>query len=326
MIEVRDLTKRYGKARGIEGFTFSVDKGEVLGFLGPNGAGKTTTMRIITGYLAATSGTVKVDGFDVFEDAMEARRRIGYLPENPPLYREMTVGGYLRFVSELKGIPRPNRKDAIISVAEAAGVDGVLSRVIGNLSKGYRQRVGLAQALLGNPEVLILDEPTAGLDPRQIIEIRNLIRSLAERHTIILSSHILPEVSMICSRVLIINNGRLVASDTPQGLSERLEGRGRIAVRIRSPKGETESLIRRIPGVVSVFIEPDDAAADDKSILFVVETDGKTDVREDIFFAVAEQGSPIIEMRPIGMSLEDVFLKLTTEERLEDEREVASGA
>lgn len=326
MIEVRDLTKRYGKARGIEGFTFSVDKGEVLGFLGPNGAGKTTTMRIITGYLAATSGTVKVDGFDVFEDAMEARRRIGYLPENPPLYREMTVGGYLRFVSELKGIPRPNRKAAIISVAEAAGVDGVLSRVIGNLSKGYRQRVGLAQALLGNPEVLILDEPTAGLDPRQIIEIRNLIRSLAERHTIILSSHILPEVSMICSRVLIINNGRLVASDTPQGLSERLEGRGRIAVRIRSPKGETESLIRRIPGVVSVFIEPDDAAADDKSILFVVETDGKTDVREDIFFAVAEQGSPIIEMRPIGMSLEDVFLKLTTEERLEDEREVASGA
>jgi ABC-2 type transport system ATP-binding protein len=326
LIEVRDLTKRYGKARGIEGLTFSVDKGEVLGFLGPNGAGKTTTMRIITGYLAATSGTVKVDGFDVFEDAMEARRRIGYLPENPPLYREMTVGGYLRFVSELKGIPRPNRKAAIISVAEAAGVDGVLSRVIGNLSKGYRQRVGLAQALLGNPEVLILDEPTAGLDPRQIIEIRNLIRSLAERHTIILSSHILPEVSMICSRVLIINNGRLVASDTPQGLSERLEGRGRIAVRIRSPKGETESLIRRIPGVVSVFIEPDDAAADDKSILFVVETDGKTDVREDIFFAVAEQGSPIIEMRPIDMSLEDVFLKLTTEERLEDEREVASGA
>ena len=326
VIEVRNLSKRYGKARGFEELTFTVDKGEILGFLGPNGAGKTTTMRIITGYLAATSGTVKVDGFDVFEDAMETRRRIGYLPENPPLYREMTVGGYLRFVSELKGIPKSKRKSAISSAVEAAGIDAVYNRVIANLSRGYRQRVGLAQALLGNPEVLILDEPTVGLDPRQIIEIRKLIHSLGEKHTIILSSHILPEVSMTCNRVVIISNGRLVASDTPSGLSGRLEGRGRIAVRVRGPEDEASRLIRGITGVASVSVETQDFAAKNREVLFVVETDCSSDVREAIFFAMADRGWPIVEMKTIDMSLEDVFLKLTTEEILEDEAEVAPGA
>jgi ABC-2 type transport system ATP-binding protein len=326
VITVSNLTKRYGKARGIEDLTFTVDKGEVLGFLGPNGAGKTTTMRIITGYLAATSGTVEVDGFCVFEDAMEARRRIGYLPENPPLYREMTVSGYLRFVSELKGIPKSKMKAAVDLAVEGAGIETVYNRVISNLSRGYRQRVGLAQALLGNPEVLILDEPTVGLDPRQIIEIRKLIHSLGKKHTIILSSHILPEVSMVCDRVVIINNGKLVASDTPSGLSGRLEGRGRIAVRIRGPRSEVTTVVRGLSGVSSVSVETPDREAQDREVLLFVETDKSYDVREDLFFAMASRGWPIVGMKTMDMSLEDVFLKLTTEETLEDETEVAPGA
>ncbi len=326
MIEVRNLTKRYGKARGIEELTFTVSRGEILGFLGPNGAGKTTTMRIIAGYLAATSGTVEVDGFSVFEDAMEARRKIGYLPENPPLYREMTVSSYLRFVSELKGIPKSRRQAAVGSAVEAAGIETVYNRVIANLSRGYRQRVGLAQALLGNPEVLILDEPTVGLDPRQIIEIRKLIRSLGEKHTIILSSHILPEVSMICNRVVIINNGRLVASDTPSGLSRRLKGSGRIAVRVRGPRSEVVDVVRGIPGVSSVSVETPDQAAGEREVPLIVETEDSSDVKEALFFAMADKSWPIVEMKAIDMSLEDVFLKLTTEERLEDEAEVAPGA
>lgn len=325
MIEVRNLTKRYGKARGIEDLTFTVGKGEILGFLGPNGAGKTTTMRIITGYLAATSGTVEVDGFSVFEDAMEARRKIGYLPENPPLYREMTVSSYLRFVSELKGIPKSRRQAAVGSAVEAAGIETVYNRVISNLSRGYRQRVGLAQALLGDPDVLILDEPTVGLDPRQIIEIRKLIRSLRGKHTIILSSHILPEVSMICNRVIIINNGRLVASDTPIGLSRRIKGSERIAVRVRGPRGEVVNTVRELPGVSSVSVETPDSAAGEREVLLIVETEDSQDVREALFFAMASRSWPIVEMKAVDMSLEDVFLKLTTEESLEDETEVPPG-
>ena len=326
MIDVRNLTKRYGKARGIEDLTFTVDKGEILGFLGPNGAGKTTTMRIITGYLAATSGTVKVDGFDVFEDAMETRGKIGYLPENPPLYKEMTVRSYLQFVSELKGIPRSKRKAAIDLAVESAGIDTVCNCIISNLSRGYRQRVGLAQALLGAPEILILDEPTIGLDPRQIIEIRRLIQSLGEKHTIVLSSHILPEVSMICSRVLIINNGRLVASDTPSGLSRRLRGSGRIAVQVRGPADRVASVVRELPGVRSVSVETPAPETQEREVLLSVETDVSIDVRESLFAAMASHKWPIVEMKTIDMSLEDVFLKLTTEERLGDETEVAPGA
>lgn len=326
MIEVRNLTKRYGKARGIEDLTFTVDKGEILGFLGPNGAGKTTTMRIITGYLAATSGTVKVDGFDVFEDAMETRRKIGYLPENPPLYREMTVSSYLRFVSEIKGIASSKRKTAIDKAVEAAGLETVYSRVISNLSRGYRQRVGLAQALVGDPEVLILDEPTVGLDPRQIIEIRKLVHSLGEKHTIVLSSHILPEVSMICNRVVIINNGILVASDTPSGLSRRLAGSACIEARVRGPGNEVVRVVRELSGVSSVSFKTPGPTGQDGEVALFIETDDSLDVREAFFFAMAACGWPIVQLKTQDMSLEDVFLKLTTEERWEDEAEVAPGA
>ncbi|NLG79992.1 MAG: ATP-binding cassette domain-containing protein [Firmicutes bacterium] len=333
MIEVENLTKMYGRARGIEDLTFSVEQGEILGFLGPNGAGKTTTMRIITGYLAATSGTVRVAGYDVFEDPMETRRRIGYLPENPPLYREMTVRGYLHFVCEIKGIPKSRRAGHIARVVEACGLGPVYGRLIQNISRGFKQRVGLAQALLGDPDVLILDEPTVGLDPRQIIEIRELIRSLGGRHTIILSSHILPEVSMVCGRVVIINSGRLVAMDTPEGLGRRLRGSRCLAVRVRGPRDRVVAEVGALAGVRSVSVEgaeagrsADTSRGTDGEVLLSVETELSADVREALFFKMAERGWPILEMRFVDLSLEDVFLRLTTEEKLEDASEVAVGA
>ncbi len=326
MIGVTNLTKTYGKARGIDSLTFSVEKGEILGFLGPNAAGKTTTMRIITGYLTANSGTVRVGGYDVFEQPMEARRRIGYLPENPPLYREMTVGGYLRFVCELKGIPRSRRAACISEAVDAAGLGQVYGRVIQNISRGFKQRVGIAQALLGDPDVLILDEPTVGLDPRQIIEIRQLIRGLGGRHTIVLSSHILPEVSMVCGRVVIINNGRLIAIDTPEGLSRRLRGSRCLAVRIRGPREEVGSKVRELAGVKRVSLEGVEAPSEGPEVLLSIETDVSADVREALFFRMAELGWPILEMRFVDLSLEEVFLKLTTEERFEDAEEVPASA
>ncbi|MEW6228487.1 MAG: ABC transporter ATP-binding protein [Bacillota bacterium] len=326
MIEVSNLTKTYGKARGIEDLTFSVERGEILGFLGPNGAGKTTTMRIITGYLTASSGTVKVAGYDVFEEPMEARRRIGYLPENPPLYREMTVKGYLHFVCELKGIPKPRRAACIAEAVEAAGLAPVYGRVIQNISRGFKQRAGIAQALLGDPDVLILDEPTVGLDPRQIIEIRELVRDLGGRHTVVLSSHILPEVSMVCGRVVIINNGRLVAVDSPEGLSRRLRGSRCLVVQIRGPHEGVPPKVRELAGVRSVSVEKVDFRDGKPEVLLSVETEISSDVREALFFKMAELGWPILEMRPVDLSLEDVFLKLTTEEKLEDVAEVAASA
>lgn len=333
VIEVKNLTKMYGRARGIEDLTFSVEQGEILGFLGPNGAGKTTTMRIITGYLAATSGTVRVAGRDVFEDAMETRRRIGYLPENPPLYREMTVKSYLQFVCEIKGIPKSQRAAQVVRAVEACGLGPVYGRVIQNVSRGFKQRVGLAQALLGDPDVLILDEPTVGLDPRQIIEIRQLIRSLGGKHTVILSSHILPEVSMVCGRVVIINNGRLVAIDTPEGLARRLRGSQCLAVRVRGPRDAVASEVGALAGVRSVSVDDSEPQRDaggthrrDGEVLLSVETELSADVREALFFKMAERGWPILEMRFVDLSLEDVFLRLTTEEKLEDSAEVAAGA
>lgn len=330
VIEVKNLTKTYGRARGVEHLTFSVEQGEILGFLGPNGAGKTTTMRIITGYLAATSGNVKVAGYDVFEDPMEARRRIGYLPENPPLYREMTVRGYLHFVCEIKGIPKARRAGHIARVVEACALGPVYGRLIQNISRGFKQRVGLAQALLGDPGVLVLDEPTVGLDPRQIIEIRELIRGLGGKHTIILSSHILPEVSMVCGRVVIINNGRLVAVDTPEGLARRLRGSRCLAVRVRGPRDEVVSQVGSLAGVRSVMLEKAEAGAlangSGGEVLLSLETELASDVREALFFRMAELGWPILEMRFVDLSLEDVFLRLTTEEKLEDASEVAASA
>ncbi|MCR4403532.1 MAG: ABC transporter ATP-binding protein [Firmicutes bacterium] len=333
MIEVENLTKMYGRARGVEDLTFSVEQGEILGFLGPNGAGKTTTMRIIAGYLAATAGTVRVGGHDVFEEPMEARRRIGYLPENPPVYREMTVKGYLHFVSEIKGIPKSLRAGQIAHVVESCGLGPVYGRLIQNISRGFKQRVGLAQALLGEPDVLILDEPTVGLDPRQIIEIRELIRSLGGKHTVILSSHILPEVSMVCGRVVIINNGRLAAIDTPEGLGRRLRGSQCLAVRVRGPREAVVAEVGELSGVRSVSVEETGTGRGTESVpgragevRLSVETEMSADVREALFFRMAERGWPIVEMRFVDLSLEDVFLRLTTEEKLEEASEVAASA
>src|SRR4051812_26975865 len=236
----------------IEGMSFHVERGEILGFLGPNGAGKTTTMRIITGYMPATEGSVKVDGFDVFESPLEVRRRIGYLPENPPLYTEMTVASYLRFVAKIKGVASPNIDNEIIRVMEKVNITDVRDRIIAKLSKGYKQRVGIAQALLNDPPVLILDEPTIGLDPKQIHEVRELIKELAGKHTMVLSTHILPEVEQTCNRVIIIDKGKIVAVDTPQNLRSQVQGADRITVEVEGPPTEVAAKLRAVPGVAAV--------------------------------------------------------------------------
>ncbi len=303
MIEVEDLTKTYGDFVAIEDVSFHVPRGEVLGFLGPNGAGKTTTMRILTGYMPPTSGHASVAGFDVFHDSLEVRRRIGYLPETVPLYNEMTVAGYLDFVARLRGVD--NRWDRIDWVMEQVDIADRADDLIGKLSKGYRQRVGLAQALVHDPEVIILDEPTIGLDPKQVVEVRELIRSLSGERTVILSTHILPEVSQLCERVLIINEGHIVAEDTPERLTARLEGAERVRV-VLEPEAE---------GVVEVL-----GAIDGVKDVTPV-GDGKFDVtcalgaelRPILARRIVERGWSLLELRPVGMSLEDVFLKLTTE-------------
>jgi len=252
MIDVQQVTRFYGRVVAVDDVSFQVDKGEILGFLGPNAAGKTTTMRILTTYLPATSGTVKVAGFDVHEQSMEVRKRIGYLPENPPLYQEMRVRDFLDFVAKIKGVDPRERKKAVTETMGKTGIDNVSNRVIKKLSKGYKQRVGLAQALVHNPEVLILDEPTVGLDPKQIIEVRELIKSLAGTHTIILSTHILPEVSQTCERVVIINKGRVVAEDTPENLTTKLAGKQRMIVTVAAPFTEVRTQLSEIKGVQKV--------------------------------------------------------------------------
>src|SRR5436190_5195222 len=252
MIEVQHLTKRYGRVTAVDDLTFKVERGEILGFLGPNGAGKTTTMRILTGYMPATEGKAVVAGFDVFEQPLEAKRRTGYLPETPPLYPEMTVREYLTFVARIKGVPRPGRKARIDEMMEKTRIADMANRSCGKLSKGYRQRVGLAQALMHNPDVLILDEPTAGLDPKQIIETRQLIKGLAGDHTIILSTHILPEVSQTCQRVVIINRGKVVAVDTPDNLTARLRGSETMYVHVDAPGANVEATLATVPGVTRV--------------------------------------------------------------------------
>ena len=252
MITVENLTKRYANKTAIEGMSFQVEKGEILGLLGPNGAGKTTTMRIITGYMPASAGTVRVDGYEVFENPIDVRRRIGYLPENPPLYLEMTVTGYLRFVAKIKGVPKQNLDNEVARVMARASITDVKDRIIAKLSKGYKQRVGLAQALVNDPPVLILDEPTIGLDPKQIHEVRELIKELAGNHTVVLSTHILPEVEQTCHRVIIIDKGRIVAVDTPKNLRFQVQGAERIFVEVRGPASEVMAKLRATPGVMEV--------------------------------------------------------------------------
>lgn len=316
MIEVTNLCKKYGNVTAVSNLNFTVEKGEILGFLGPNGAGKTTTMNIITGYIPPSGGTVKINGRDVFEDAGEVKKTIGYAPEIPPLYTEMTVEEYLFFAAELKKIPKRERSMKIEKAMELTRIADVKKRLINNLSKGYKQRVGIAQALIGDPEVLILDEPTAGLDPKQIIEIRNLIKELGKNHTIILSSHILPEVNAVCERVVIINRGEIVAVDSPDKLSSSLAGTTKIEARIEGPSDKVLKAIEKIEGVKNI------EAAESKekdSTDYIIETEQSVDIRRALFFEMAEKKYPILEIKKHGLSLEEVFLQLTTNEKEEVE-------
>jgi ABC-2 type transport system ATP-binding protein len=310
MIQVEHLSKSYGTRQAISDVSFSVAKGEVLGFLGPNAAGKTTTMRILTGYLPASGGQASVAGFDVMTQSVEARRHIGYLPETVPLYPEMSVRGYLDFMAKIKGLPGETRRSELERVMEMVGVEQRAGQLVGKLSRGYRQRVGLAQAILGGPDVLILDEPTVGLDPRQIIEIRHLIKDLGGEHTVMLSTHILPEVSAICSRVIIISDGRVVAEDTPENLTKRLRGADNIQLEVRGPRQEVLAQLKSVPKVISV------QAADgrDGHATFTVACEIGTDVREQLAATVVRKGWGLLELRPLGMSLEEIFLQLTTTE------------
>jgi ABC-2 type transport system ATP-binding protein len=308
VIEVQHLTKRYGRVTAVDDVSFRVERGEILGFLGPNGAGKTTTMRVITGYMPPTEGRVVVAGFDVFDQPIEAKRRMGYLPETPPLYPDMTVREYLTFVARIKGVPAGERKARVERAMTRTWVSDMKDRHCGKLSKGYRQRVGLAQALLHNPDVLVLDEPTAGLDPKQIIETRQLIHELAGDHTIILSTHILPEVAQTCQRVVIINNGRVVAVDTPENLTRQLRGTETMYVLVDG--GDAAGLLGGVDGVTRVAVADQHGPA----VGYEVECTRGVDLRRDLARAVVSRGLGLLELRPLRMSLEEVFLQVTTEE------------
>jgi ABC-2 type transport system ATP-binding protein len=310
VIEVQHLTKRYGPFTAVDDVSFKVERGEILGFLGPNGAGKTTTMRVLTGYMPPTDGKAIVAGYDVITQPIEAKRRTGYLPETPPLYPDMTVSEYLTFCARIKGVPRAERKTRVATAMERTRVADMAKRYCGKLSKGYKQRVGLAQALLHNPDVLILDEPTAGLDPKQIIETRRLIKELGGDHTIILSTHILPEVSQTCHRVVIINKGRVVAVDTPDNLTAKLRGSEAMYVEIDGANGAVQPLLAALPGVTRVS----ETATRAGHVAFEVQSEQGRDVRRDIAATIVRQGWGLLELRPMRMSLEEIFLSLTTED------------
>lgn len=309
MIEVQHLSKKYGPFTAVDDVSFRAESGEILGFLGPNGAGKTTTMRIITGYMPATEGKATVAGYDVFDSPLEAKRRTGYLPETPPLYPDMTVREYLRFVAKIKGVTS-NVTDRVDAVMKKTWVADMANRHCGKLSKGYKQRVGLAQALIHEPEVLVLDEPTAGLDPKQIIETRQLIRELRGNHTIVLSTHILPEVAQTCQKVVIINKGKVVATDTPDALTERLRGAVTMFVQAQGPAAAIQSALQSIAGIVRVT----PSETQNEITGFDIDTEKGVDVRRDIASAIVRGGWGLLELRPMRMSLEDIFLSLTTEE------------
>jgi ABC-2 type transport system ATP-binding protein len=312
LIEVDHLTKNFGKVRAVDDISFSVGKGEILGFLGPNGAGKTTTMRVLTGYLPATGGSARIAGFDVFEQSLEVRRHIGYLPENPPLYPEMAVRSYLEFVARIKGVGSADLGIRVNQALHLASIEDKADSLIKHLSRGYKQRVGIAQAIVHNPAVVILDEPTVGLDPKQIIEVRKLIKGLAGEHTIILSTHILPEVSMTCDRVVIINKGRIAAVDTPANLTTQLKGAERIHLEVGAEPDSLRSAIMQIDGVSGVKIE---AADSPERLSVTVESRSDGDIRGAIAKCVVGQGFDLYELRAIKLTLEDIFLQLTTEEQ-----------
>ena len=312
MIEVNNLVKRYGDHTAVDHLSFKIEKGKIYGFLGPNGAGKSTTMNMITGYIASTEGTVTIDGHDILDEPEQAKKCIGYLPEMPPLYFDMTVLEYMNFVADLKKIPKDKKKSMVAEVMEMVKITDMKKRLIKNLSKGYRQRVGLAQAILGYPEVIILDEPTVGLDPKQIIEIRDLIKSLKEKHTVILSSHILSEVSAVCDYVLIISHGKLVASDTPENLGKLAEGSNTLNLIVKGEKDKICTALGQIEGVKNV------TAADAKEEYawnVTVSTNEDSDVREEVFFKMADAKCPILEMQSKKVSLEEIFLELTEDDK-----------
>ena len=312
MIEVNNLVKRYGDHTAVDHLSFKIEKGKIYGFLGPNGAGKSTTMNMITGYIASTEGTVRIDGHDILEEPEAAKKCIGYLPEQPPLYFDMTVLEYMKFVADLKKIPKDKKATMIEEVMDMVKISDMRNRLIKNLSKGYRQRVGLAEAIMGYPEVIILDEPTVGLDPKQIIEIRTLIKDLKKKHTVILSSHILSEVSAVCDYVLIISHGKLVASDTPENLGKLAEGSNTIEMLIKGEKSQIKQALESIEGVNSVTIEKDE-----KQNLWSakVSTEENNDIREKVFYKMSDINSPIYEMKSKKVSLEEIFLELTASEK-----------
>lgn len=319
MIEVEKLTKKYGDHVAVDNLSFRVERGMIYGFLGPNGAGKSTTMNMMTGYIAATSGTVKINGYDILKNPEQAKKSIGYLPELPPVYQDMTVYEYLKFVAELKKVKRSEQKAQIEDVMAQTRIEDVQNRLIKNLSKGYKQRVGLAQAIIGYPEVLILDEPTVGLDPKQIIEIRELIRELAKKHTIILSSHILSEVSAVCDHIMIISKGKLVASDTPEGLVTRLKGGRQLMMSVQGEQSELEEILQSIGQIKDYSIQPSKAQG---CVSAIIRTQEQDDIRVELFHRLAAADMPIMELSLSEKSLEDVFLELTGEEETTHESDI----
>jgi ABC-2 type transport system ATP-binding protein len=311
LIEVENLTKTYGDKTAVDHVSFTVNKGEILGFLGPNGAGKTTTMRILTGFMPATSGTARIAGFDVATDSMDVRRHIGYLPETPPVYPDMTIESYLDFVARIKNVPAAQRATSVTDAMRKTNLEDRRTELIKRLSRGYKQRVGIAQALVHDPDVIILDEPTVGLDPKQIIEVRNLIKGLAGSHTIILSTHILPEVSMTCDRVVIINKGKIAAVDTPQNLTSQLKSGQKIRLEVQAPADGMKSALAQVPGVAHVQVE---ALPSSAHSIVTIETAQGADIRSDIAAKIIGCGWPLYELRGVSLSLEDIFLELTTDD------------
>ena len=315
MIEVKNLVKKYGDHTAVDHLSFHVDKGQIYGFLGPNGAGKSTTMNIMTGYIASTSGEVLIDGHNILEEPEAAKKCIGYLPEQPPLYFDMTVAEYLKFAAELKKVPKNERETQIEQVMELTGITAMANRLIKNLSKGYKQRVGLAQAILGYPEIIILDEPTVGLDPKQIIEIRELIRQLAKKHTVILSSHILAEVREVCDYILIISKGKLVASDTPENLERNLGDSDLIEIETKADPDEVRRILETVDGIRSISTKH----LENGITWAQIQEKKNTDVREKVFQAFAQNHQPLLKLNPLQVSLEDVFMELTQSDRAAEE-------
>jgi len=321
LIEVKNLVKRYGNHTAVNDLSFTVNRGQILGFLGPNGAGKTTTMNIITGYISATEGTVTVNGIDVFEEPEEVKKMIGYLPEFPPLYPDLTVWEYLNFVADIKKVKKSARRQMVNDVMEATKIADMRNRLIKHLSKGYKQRVGLAQAIMGYPEVIILDEPTVGLDPKQIIEIRDLIRDLSKNHTVILSSHIMQEVNAVCDSVMIIDKGRLILQDKPENLSLHFGSTGGLKLVIKGNKNDVLNELKKIGRITKI---EEKESLEEGTVSFTVYCKEDDDIREEVFYSMSKNNTPILEMQSIRMSLEDIFIKVTQDDAFinEDKPEV----